>query len=128
MILNEHFHYCVMKNNKYVSKQIVHSQDADKKATLNDTSARPPDKVSVSLSALSGQALRSASACQLSSIVLKETVFLSMYFISEDFIEHNVLRRPENIVLHLRNSLLKGCDQLFGLQSLGIGSAVFRAA
>ena len=34
MILNEHFHYCVMKNNKYVSKQIVHSQDTDKKATV----------------------------------------------------------------------------------------------
>ena len=51
-----------------------------------------------------------------------------MDFISEDFIQNNVFRRPKNIALHLRNGLLQGGDQFFGLQSLGVGSAVVRAA
>ena len=51
-----------------------------------------------------------------------------MDFISEDFIQNNVFRRPKNIALHLRNGLRQGGDQLFGLQPLGIGSAVLRAA
>ena len=44
-----------------------------------------------------------AVTSQTPSIVLQKAVLLSMNFISEDFIEHNVLRRPENIALHLRN-------------------------
>ena len=51
-----------------------------------------------------------------------------MNLISKDFIEHNVFRRPENIALHLRNGLLQCGDQLLGLQPLGIGRAVLRAA
>ena len=51
-----------------------------------------------------------------------------MNLIPEHFIEHNVFRRPENIALHLRNGLLQCGDQLLGLQPLGIGRAVLRAA
>ena len=51
-----------------------------------------------------------------------------MNLIPEHFIEHNVFRRPENIALHLRNGLLLSGNLFLGLQSLGIGCAVGRAA
>ena len=44
---------------------------------------------------------------------------LAVDLVTQDFVENDVLRCPEEVALHLGNGLCKGGNQALGLQALG---------
>lgn len=51
-----------------------------------------------------------------------------MEFVAQDLVQDDVLRRAEDVALDLGVGLFESGDELFRLETLGVGSAVVGAA